>query len=633
MITTSPPPRLHRWGQWGRAHLDSRCIAVAVAVAALTLGLGTLRDYGLTYDTPSLFYAGDRTLFWLEHPTRDPLNLREVKTPPEGFRSAHYPWPSLDDVVHYPVLPGFVTSVVSQVFADKTGWLSDLDSRNLGLLLFHCAGLLLFTYLSCRLMGRRAALFAGIAVALYPTVLSHAYNDAKDWPCGLLYGDVVLLGGLALFEVKPYLVVAAAVLSGVALACKLNAVFAVATLALWTPAAAWLLYRGRPGPSKRFWWAFAATPLLAVAVFILLWPWLYVGASLADFGHRLHDYLAFMIGFGEGGRGTWTNYPLRCMVSRTPPILLFTALWAVVRVRGRSPRETALWLLFLLWLLLIVLRIARPHSNFYDASRHFIEYIPGLCGLAALGAVWFWRDAAAWLRRLPLSARRPQLVPLLGSLALLIALGGVVLPVVKYHPYENSYFNFLVGGLGGAQRKHLLSMPADHDERTADTESDYWYSSLRPFLRRYRGELENGATLGLCGPSELQARADWEGTKPLSLKSPREADLVFTSPRFHCLDQADGTRPVFEERRGGGLIYRVYRNPAHQERFWRSFVQAEEQARVKSSEMWNHARFQLRDPSGPPARLRRGDQHLTTGLALRAPSVFGEDTAETEARR
>ena len=133
-----------------------------------------------------------------------------------------------------------------------------------------------------------------------------------------------------------------------------------------------------------------------------------------------------------------------------------------------------------------LVRAAAPGSNFYDANRHFLEYVPPLCVLAGIGAA----EIAAWLpavlarltRRFPALARLRDRMP-----AGLAVVAGLVLlwPIAAYGPYETTYFNALIGGLGGAQRQALFYLPAYNSLTNGanGTEGDYWWSATRPASR------------------------------------------------------------------------------------------------------------------------------------------------------
>jgi hypothetical protein len=268
-----------------------------------------------------------------------------------------------------------------------------------------------------------------------------------------------------------------------------------------------------------------------------------------------------MLAYGVGGRTTWTTYPFRCLLFLTPPILLLAAFpFPFFALKWRH-EELATWSLLVLWLGAVVFRVAMPHSNFFDGTRHFMEYIPALCAIAGVGAAWWIRKATALTRRLigtgvlPATAL-PAAVAVAGALATVGLLG----PVVAYHPYEASYFNGLIGGLGGAQRAGIFQMPATHDNRVNATEGDYWFSSLRDAENLLAGFIEPGATFGLCGPWNAQVASQWPGGKPPpKIVDWHQADYVYSNPRAFCWAElkAKPRTVVAEVRRGGGVIYQI----------------------------------------------------------------------------
>src|SRR5678816_155605 len=106
-----------------------------VALAYLLLALPLLPQHGVTYDAPALYYAGDRTLFFLTHP-RVPGALDFASRPePPGFRSFFSRDDEWADPMRYPVLPGLVAAIVSAVVHDVFGLLDPAAAHHLGLVL------------------------------------------------------------------------------------------------------------------------------------------------------------------------------------------------------------------------------------------------------------------------------------------------------------------------------------------------------------------------------------------------------------------------------------------------------------------------------------------------------------------
>jgi hypothetical protein len=531
-------------------------ISAALALCWLFFGIVALHDYGLGIDSPALFYAGDRSVFGLRHPGTPGVFDLNAPEPP-GFQTPYGRNPAWDDPMHYPGLPGLVAAFSNQLFHVRLARLSDLDAHQLGLVLLHVIGLFFFTFYGCRLLGNLAGASAGVALALFPTAIEQAFTNPKDWPCALYYGAGVLAFGFAIRSGKGRHVLASAVLLGISLGAKANTGFAVVTILLYSPIAWFLLYRRQKPLPASFIAAFAAAPLVSFAVFFISWPWLYEGPLLTWVEH-ITDYVQFVTAFGHGVRPTFTVYPFKAIAVQSPPLILVCALaYALLGWRRVTRIERAAWWLLVCWLGVIVIRIAAPHSNFYDATRHFLEYVPALCAMAGAGASMM----VGFVR-----ARMPRLVhPATAAVAAACALTSLVLPVVLYHPYELAYFNFLVGGLGGAQRSHVLSEPPPQDRRARGTEGDYWFSSVRIADRDLSHLMKPGETIAWCGAWPWQIVQDWPvGTPPPPWATSDRSDYLLVGTRgcdseIQELESDRFRRPLLiEERRGGGVIYRIY---------------------------------------------------------------------------
>ncbi len=214
------------------------------AFAALTLS-----NFGLTSDSPSLFYAGDRHLFWLFH-LGTPGALNFLLPDPPGFHSSFFRFPEQNDPLHYPVFPGFVAAVVSAIFSDKLGWMGPSTAISSAWRSCRPSIMYLFARYAMSLFGRTVGGSATLMMAFFPCILGHAINNAKDLPCTLLYGTVLMSGArgfvatLAL-GAGPVRFVG----RGSAGLQAQRAVFALIAFVFWTPIG-YLAWLRRERPSK-----------------------------------------------------------------------------------------------------------------------------------------------------------------------------------------------------------------------------------------------------------------------------------------------------------------------------------------------------------------------------------------------
>ncbi|MGC4121041.1 MAG: glycosyltransferase family 39 protein [Myxococcales bacterium] len=533
--------------------------AIALAVV-LWSGL-SLKHYGITSDSPSLFYSGDRHLFWMANPTvPKALALLDLDYNPPGFNPQFQRFPDIKDPAHYPVFPGLVAGVVSLVLHTKLGWLDAIDGHHFGLVLLQGVLVFLFGLYACRMLGRGAGIAATLACAFYPTVLGHTPNNAKDLPCAMFYAIALMATCVGVLEEKAKHLYWASTFIGLGLGAKLNAGFVFISLLVWSPIAWWLLYRKTKSIPKQVLVAYLAAPFVAFAVFFITWPWLWYGGPRDWFDH-LKEYVQFMAGFGSSGRTLPTAYPLKALFLQTPPVVLvaMVAAWAVGWKGSREDkvRYALLWC----WLALPILRIAMPRSNFYDGNRHFMEYAPAACAFAGMGAAILYRKLREYLapRRLGLAG--------IGA-AGLAGFTGILLPVIEYHPYETTYFNFLIGGLGGAQQKGLFQIGPPQDIRVNGTEGDYWFSSARDAFYDLRQFNPKNEPIAICGPGRTHAMFNILDEPRFNFvevqeKSFDEAPFLYASPReslcwWRQVRRWERERPVIKRvERGGGLIYEI----------------------------------------------------------------------------
>ena len=549
-------------------HRLERYTPQLVAAAYLILALPLLPLHGVTYDAPALYYGGDRTLFFLTHPgVPGALNFASRQEPP-GFHSFFSRDDEWEDPMRYPVLPGLVAAVVSAVVHDGLGLLDPAAAHHLGLVLLNALALGLFTVYAIRFLGRRAGVFAAVALMLFPSAFGHAFNNPKDWPCAMFYGLAVLAAGEGLVNGRARDVLAAGLFAGISLAAKLNGVFVLATLALWAPVIWFARLRRAPQAEKyRLAAACLAAPYLAGLVFVVSWPWIW-NAPPAGIVERMSRYLSFMAAYGVSARNSWTWHPLKCLAFMTPPVILLSSVVALIAwARRRDPDATVRVALLVSWVAVPYLRSMMPRSNFYDANRHFIEYVPALCALAGWGF-------AQLLDLVENAARRSggALGRASGQTALRVSISGVaavtlLVPLLRYAPFETAYFNFMTGGLGGAQARALFRMPPPTDPRSDGTEGDYWYQSLRVAFIQAAQRVPMPATIALCNAPPVLGQANLTGQafRPVRIDTPegRGAPVVWISPReggcgWRQVRALESERPVLHRvERGGGLIYEL----------------------------------------------------------------------------
>ena len=325
------------------------------------------------------------------------------------------------------------------------------DSRAVHLLrhllthLFFLTGGLFCWLLALRLCGdRRLALFALLLYLLHPRLYAHSFFNSKDIPF------------LAMFMIALWLVerafrrdtAAAFALCGVGVGVLVD--LRVMGLALFAAvpglrALDLLLAQGRAG-RRRALATGTAFVLAAAGARYAAAPWLWSDPSaVVDAFATLARHPTHGLTFFQGEEVRWPFIPPHYlpvwMAVTTPPAALLPALAGAVAVAWRGAarprdvlRNTGLrfeWLL-LACLTLPPAAVVALNSNLYDGWRQMYFLYAPLCLLAACG-----------LRGLLAIARRPGLRRATGVLAA-AAVAGMAVDVVRLHPHQAAYFNFLV---------------------------------------------------------------------------------------------------------------------------------------------------------------------------------------------
>jgi hypothetical protein len=142
-------------------------------------------------------------------------------------------------------------------------------------------------------------------------------------------------------------------------------------------------------------------------------------------------------------------------------------------------------------------------------------------------------------------------------------------PIALYHPDESTYYNFFVGGLGGAQESKLTESYCKGMEWWCpDSEGDYWAFSYRRALEELGRRAEPKATFTACGillHPLTKFQHVREGLQLVPGNRPDWAEWYVVIPRRPFCDENwmrfihEWADLVTEERRDGGLIWAIYR--------------------------------------------------------------------------
>ena len=402
-------------------------IAVLLAVVVFVLLVSTAPKIGLTWDEPDYIAAAKSYMGW----------YGQVFTQPgEAFREHSITQAWSVNKEHPPL-----DKVWSGVFWVLTRSLTDdLTAHRIGnmLLVAILAG---FLYaLVADNYGRVAGLASVAALISMPRFFFHSHLAALDVPAAFSVFVVTFVFWKTLERKSWTWSFLLGLVWGLALATKINAIFLLITLGVW-----WLITRRDLKIVRRL----VVMGLVALPVFVAVWPWLYVKT-----GERLVEYILFVtsehwpIGqyyFGEYFMPPPWHFGFVMLWAVLP--LALTVLYFAGIVRTRKPRQDGgLGLLLLLSALTPILAIAIGDTMVYDNERLIMVTFPFLAALAGVGFDWIF---SGWKK---LSARwgRP-FVSQIGMIGL-VALAFVpqTVSMLRMYPHLLSYYGEGVGGLRGA---------------------------------------------------------------------------------------------------------------------------------------------------------------------------------------
>jgi hypothetical protein len=437
--TASRPPLL-REGLWGLGLV----LLVGVTLIALTY-----RDYGSNWDEAIQARYGELAVGYFRSGGID-TRCNE-----------------LEDLRFYGPL---VEMIPALIYGDaKTG---TYEVRHLFMALIGLATLpTVFGYAS---LARIPALplFSVLALATMPRFYGDWFNNSKDVPfaCLFAWSMFALAARSCARSSTLWPVVACGVAFGLTLDARPGG---FPLLAVFLASATVLGYttvqrpertaedRGRRTAAARHGLAVLGILVIAWTLMVLPWPWAHqdplgnpieamrVAASFTT------SYPVLFDGTVVSSSAVPRYYLLKYLSVTTPPVVLLLCLVGIVaglfRAR-RDPRQSFLFLLTLLWLVIPLGLFVIVRPNVYDGIRHFLFVLPAMAIGAAYGATWLCDRLA--------SARARLVAQALCAALLLLPLKDLV----ALHPYQTTYFNGFIGGVAGADGKY---------------ETDYWLTSYR----------------------------------------------------------------------------------------------------------------------------------------------------------
>jgi hypothetical protein len=454
---------------------DAHDIATFVLLATLVvIALCTFRDYAITNDEGVQHHYGELIIAYYATGFSDQSVF--------SFQNLY--------------LYGGLFDVIAVAFSYLIP-IDPYDLRHILCALIGISGIGAAAFTARLIAGPRAGLIAGLSLSVCGAWYGTMFNHTKDIPfAAAMIGATFLLIRIARLLPRPRAadILAFGLLTGAAMGIRvlglLLIIYAGFAIALYLP---------RPWPGRAEWrfvsyslLRFLPALILAYVVMILAWPW----AALAPL-NPIRGLLAFSE-FHFGIRTAFAGrvyemanvprlyVPIYILI-RVPLLMLFGAALAMLYALPRfasakgqpSGRDIAL----------VAITIVFPlacqviyHGPAFTGLRHFLFVIPAMATIAGIGL-----DAA-----ITALARRGRVVASSGVAVATACLLWDAVTLVRLHPYENLFYNPLVGGIQGASRRY---------------DFDYWFSSMPEALSQLETYLRRTAAVDPNWPAQVYSVA------------------------------------------------------------------------------------------------------------------------------
>lgn len=422
-------------------------LAIFVSVIYFIAGLVTLKDYGISWDEPTHFKRGQAYLhyFLTGKKTYDNLEVKHRSYYQNDIQNGEF-W--FKDTYGHPPVNDVLASLSNYVFYQRFGLLGDIESYHLFNIITASLAVFIVIIFAGELFGTLPAVVSASVLALYPLFWSESHFNIKDPSQTAFFSASIYLFYKIINSKKRDLWIILFFISlGISLGIKLNAIF-IPLIVL-----PYLIFNAKKGTlmlSKRNIGMIFVGITLMILIFVGFWP-----ALWQQFPESLVNVFSFYKDVGTVVKYQTDNYyffgfntyPLTWIIYTTPimSILLFVVgmFYSIRNIKEKN----GIFLLFLCWLAIPIIRVSIPGVSIYGGVRQIMEYIPALailCGVGTYYLIKIFRN------------KFKNTIPINIGISLVI-LSALIYPLIKYHPNENVYFNLLVGGLNGANEKNIPS--------------------------------------------------------------------------------------------------------------------------------------------------------------------------------
>ena len=426
------------------------------------LSLLTLKDYGISWDEILHFSRGQAYLYYFltgktNYKDLPNINLQGTFGYPKNTSVPRRSFFQLNDFHNgdyfiyeggggHPPINDDLAALSNYIFFQKLGILDDVSSYHLFNIV--AAALLVFVvvFFALETLGVFPTIVSFLALCTYPLFWAESHFNIKDPPETAFFAGFIwaFYKSLKNFSVK-WLALSILFFS-LGLGTKFNILFAVPIIVFY------FIYQYRKNilktissiPKGYIVLLFLA-PLISLGILTISWPflwhnWFYNFLKVINYYKGVGTAASYqpssfyILGFN--------TFPILWILFTTPPAVLFLGFIGILSAWLNRQKKAAVTVLWLIWFIVPILRVSLPGTVIYGGVRQIIEFLPAMALLCALGVY----QIGKWTKN--------------NMTVLIICVLIFIWPIyilVKLHPNENVYFNFLIGGLKGAQSRNFPS--------------------------------------------------------------------------------------------------------------------------------------------------------------------------------
>lgn len=439
-----------------------------MALVFFVISFFTLNNYGVSWDESIHFARGQAYLYYYLTGKTNYDDLPVVNMQGTFGKPQNIPVPrrSLYQMTDYnngeymlkndnghPPLNDELAALSNYIFYQKLGIMDDISSHHLFNILASSLLVFVVAAFAYETMGLFPALISTLAMVTYPLFWAESHFNIKDPPETAFFAATIWFFWKSLRKGNAWWLIGAFISFGFALGTKFNILFVPFILIPY------LIFRYKKyfikpcrvflNIPRNYLLALILGPVIICAIFFGSWPYLW-----QNFPSNLLSIFSYYKDIGTGIRyqpdsffiAGFNTFPIQWIVFTTPPFVLFLSFLGLLATWFYRNKFNSASLLWALWFIVPVLRVTIPGAAIYGGSRQIMEFIPAMALLSGLGA-----------KLIINYFNKTRLLKIFIFLVLTVNCIFLIFNLIKWHPNENVYFNFLIGGLKGASKMNFPS--------------------------------------------------------------------------------------------------------------------------------------------------------------------------------